>query len=456
MQNYKNLFKYSNYSNIFLYFCSEMRQSLSIILILSSFLWNFCIPTSYAAEHKTEVRYRLSAIGGGVNIPNVRSKNFIQPISDKLDWGMPIYGGEFAVEFLPTGRWKCLQDWNNASIGIAFDYLNFQQLNTSANKEAGRDLLGHGFAPYIFMNIPIVNVPHFVLGIRPGIGMAWTTKNYYNTITTDLATQTSLDKTANMSIGSYTNAYFYEALYMDFPIANGWNITFSGGWAHISNGSMKQPNSGYNMCNFELGASYHPHDNDYSAPTPNIPKHLFDGKRWDLEISASGGARQEYFLDTKHFGVASASLSCHYRLWSIFKIGIGVDAFYDSYYVYADSRFGKTLITGDNPENCFRVGISIQPEFVVGKFSTGFYFGAYMYDPVKNYQPKKDAIQDKPVFYSYKISDIGNALDGWCYTRILMKYRVTNHLFVQLGMKAHLTKAEFIDAGLGLRFFDEK
>ena len=108
-------------------------------------------------------------------------------------------------------------------------------------------------------------------------------------------------------------------------------------------------------------------------------------------------------------------------------------------------------------KNCFRVGISLQPEFVFGNFTCGFHFGVYLYDNIKNLEPYKEVEKNgKPfsrgIFYSYDIANAGSAghADGWLYTRIVLKYRVTKHLFVQAGLKAHLTKAEFIDAGLGV------
>jgi hypothetical protein len=61
---------------------------------------------------------------------------------------------------------------------------------------------------------------------------------------------------ANECIGSVTNLYFPEALYMNFSIAKGWGISLAGGWYHISNGSTRQPNSGYNIFAGELALKY--------------------------------------------------------------------------------------------------------------------------------------------------------------------------------------------------------
>jgi len=75
----------------------------------------------------------------------------------------------------------------------------------------------------------------------------------------------------------------------------------------------------------------------------------------------------------------------------------------------------------------------------------------YLYDPLKNLSPYNDAKNgqlNKPLIYPYNI----NTEDGWFYTRASFKYALTNHVFISLGLKTHLQKAEFIEWGLGYKF----
>lgn len=383
-------------------------------------------------------------------------------ISDEWLGKRPLMGGELSIEFLPTGKWKSLQQWNNASVGLAIDYINL------TNPHA----LGDAIAPYAFMKIPVLKRPHFILGVRPGLGIACVTKNYYNTVSPELngTPGTIRYPIANGAIGSHTNAYFAEALYMEFPIRAGWSVYASYGWYHISNGSIRQPNSGYNMFSGMVGIVYQPNEENYIAPVSHVPRGLYEGKQWEIEMSVSGGVRQAYFADKKYFGVGSLSIAAYWRALSIFRLGGGVDLFYDGYYrsvcdeFIAENNsapvtyFGKTYLYESNIANCWRIGLSIQPEFIIGNLSVGFHCGVYLYDNVKNLEPYS-AVADnagnplkRRVFYSYNLKEAGVEQDGWLYTRIMLKYRCTKHLFVQLGMKAHLAKVEFIDAGLGLCF----
>ncbi len=409
-----------------------------------------------------ELAYRLGG-SGAMLMPDGKVDSWIQ---------RPVLGGQFAVEFLPTGRWHCLQQWNNASIGVGVSYLNL-----------GNDAkLGSAIAAYGYMNQPFYNGTHFRIGLRPSVGLAAVTKTYRNTLPEGYRPYYQGDggfKQANQSIGSILNAYLALELYMDFPIAQGWEITMSGGWRHISNGSFMHPNAGYNMFGGELGLRYHPDtQGEYKTPEPDVPRKLYDGvdKPWAVEISATGGAKQNYYADNQNgqrfYGVASFKAAAYWVPVSIFRIGAGVDGFYDGYYS-AVSRdfaaanpdapvtyFGKTYLAQSKIENCFRVGVSIQPEFIIGRLTAGIHVGFYVFDPIKNLEPYDEAkaaaeagtALNRGVFYSYDFSKASNYEDGWCYMQFVLKYHVLDHMFVQLGLKTHGVRAEFIDAGLGVAF----
>jgi len=419
-----------------------------------------------------ELAYRVSGMAGSL----IRD--------DKVDAFIdrPVVGGSFAVEFLPTGRLKSLQQWNNASIGVGATFLNM-----------GNDrMLGQVIAVHGHLNTPFVRLPHFIFGIRPSVGLAFATKTYSNTLPSQYQRYSRIaddngKPIANQSIGSVVNAYLALELFMAIPIVNGFDITLSGGWHHVSNGSILHPNGGYNMLNGQLGLRYTPGLDDkhhtkplYQAPQPRVPKRLYEDvdKKWDVEVFATGGIKQNYYRDNQDkmqfYGVASIGIAAHWIPLSIFKLGAGIDAFYDGYYsaVSADlipsgsdqpkhtTWFKKTYLAKSDIKNCFRVGFSLQPEFVIGRLTAGLHIGFYLFDPIKNLEPYNEAKKaddnnkslHRSIFYSYDLANASTKQDGWLYTRFVLKYLCTDHLFVQLGLKTHGVRAEFIDAGLGLRF----
>ena len=433
-----------------------------ISLFIASILWS----TTLLAIPHYEFAYRLSGAGAMI-MPDGKVDHHIN---------RPVLGGQFAVEFLPTGRWHCLQQWNNASIGVGVSYLN---LGNEAK-------LGSAVAAYGYMNQPFYNGTHFRIGVRPTVGLAAITKRYINTLPEGAKPYYQGDggfKEANQSIGSILNAYLAMELFMDFPIKDGWEITLAGGWHHMSNGSVMHPNAGYNIFGGELGLRYHPlnqksktENQQYETPTTDVPKKLYDGvdKPWAVEISATGGMKQNYYADNQNgqrfYGVATLKAAAYWVPVSIFRIGGGIDTFYDGYYGAVNNEFaaenpdapvtyfGKTYLRTSDAKNCFRVGLSIQPEFIIGKLTAGIHVGFYLFDPVKNLEPyeKVEANGGKPlsrgIFYGYDFTKASTYQDGWCYMQFVHKYHVLDRMFVQLGLKTHGVRAEFIDAGIGVAF----
>jgi hypothetical protein len=258
----------------------------------------------------------------------------------------------------------------------------------------------------------------------------------------------------------------------------------TGGWHHISNGSVMHPNAGYNFIGGELGLRYNPDLRGVTRgfrgrmPKTDVPHRLYDGvdKKWVVEFSASASLKQNYYADNQKkqqfFGAASIKVAAYWVPLSIFRIGGGFDAFYDGYYACVNNEyavtnpdapvtyFGKTYLKESKVENCFRVGISIQPEFIIGHLTAGLHVGFYVFDQIKNLEPYKEAQEadkkgeslNRGLFYSYDFSKASNYQDGWCYMQFVLKYHVLDRMFVQLGLKTHGVRAEFIDAGIGVAF----
>ena len=358
------------------------------------------------------------------------------------EWHAPVWGVNVGVDFAPD--WQALKDWNNATIGVGLSYWNM-----------GHELLGHAIAPYAYMNIPLVKLPRCEVGLRPGIGAAFMTKNYRNTVPEGQLFVSVTD--ANQCVGSVTNLYFPEVLYMNFPLAKGWSISLAGGWYHISNGSTVQPNSGYNIFGAELGVSKVIGLSGDKAIGYEARDKEEDAKKWSVAVAGTMGGRQVYYRDQQTFVVGSMHASAYWHAHPIFRLGGGVDVFYDGAYIQRETHFGKTNLDLAQPGDCWRVGVSVQPEFVVGNFTAGLHVGAYMYDPVKALEPqwREDGLPterlDKPVFYAYDLLNAGSAgyPDGWLYTEVVLRYHLPWHMFVQAMMKSHLTKVEFVSLGLG-------
>ena len=387
--------------------------------------------------------FSASLLGGGV-MPDGKVDKVV---GNKSEWHTPVYGIDIRASFSPS--WQSLQHWNNATVGVGLGYWNMRHQQ-----------LGHAITPYIYMDIPLLRLPHFELGLRPGIGAAFMTKTYRNTVEDG---HLFIDVTnANECIGSVTNLYFPEAIYMHFPISKGWGMGISGGWYHISNGSTRQPNSGYNIFAGELAVKYDFATTDKPEKQETKPSHVSSpiSKNWSIALSATAGARQVYYRDQQTFAVASMHAAAYWHAHNIFRLGGGVDVFYDGAYIQRKTYFKKTNLAAAQPGDCWRIGVSLQPEFVVGNFTAGLHLGAYLYDPVKELEPYEEAVLSengrvkRPIFYAYDLLKAGSAgyPDGWLYTELVLRYHLPWHVFVQAMMKSHLTKVEFISLGVGFYY----
>ena len=437
-----------------------MKRIIYILLLLT-LATPLCAARQDSAKHKLDMDYRVSFRGGVMTndlFGNDKLKKFCPYVN-------PTLGGEFAIAFHPD--WQALHEWNDASVGVAL----------SAYYLGNNEKLGYAIAPYAFLDVPLVRVPHFILGLRLGLGVAFLTKTYFNTVPEGHAYKDMGGNTpetrANECIGSVFNFHFPEAIYLEFPIKNGWTITAGGGWYHFSNGSTIQPNTGYNIFAGELGVRYVPPTN--AEPRPCWTKNLDSRKKnWEVEIAWAGAPRQVYYRDQQTFFGFTLQAAAYWRAHNVFRLGGGVDVFYDNSYMPRETKFGKTNVAAANPNgaDCWRLGISLQPELVVGKLTCGFHLGMYLLDNVKSLEPGTADDQakylteeqraeyaatgrvTKGIVYAYDLGNAGQGghPDGWLYTQLVLRYHLPYHIFIQGNMKSHLSKVEFICLGLGAYF----
>jgi len=349
----------------------------------------------------------------------------------------PVTGGEFAIEWQTMGEKPWNQFLGFPKIGIGGVFMNL----------SNPDTLGNLFAIYPYLDIPVLKTSFINLYIKPGVGISYLTKTFRDATAYSSLGDIILNK-SNAAIGSHLNVFFAGSVNFEIPLVAGLSLTGDCGWNHASNGSFIQPNSGINMINTFVGLKYLPSYKDFRAPVhqnlENIPRKL------TTEIILSGGARQLYYKDNRFFPIGSLTIAEFLPLTNYYRMGVGVDAFYDGVYD-GSTLFERTYLKTNELKNKIRVGVSWQHEMIIGKLTAGFHFGLYLYNPIKNLEPYTDAqsgIANKPLIYSYNIEKE----DGWLYTRASLKYALSKHMFASLGLKTHLQKAEFIEWGLGYRF----
>lgn len=349
----------------------------------------------------------------------------------------PVTGSELSIEFQTMGE-KPWQQFNAFPIlGVGTVWLNL----------GNPQRLGNAFALYPYISFPLIRTNYIKLNLKTGAGISYVTKTYYNTNTDSLGNILPSLIGTNGAIGSALNVYFSGGGSLEIPITRGFSFMAEYTWNHISNGSAIAPNSGLNLLNGFVGLKYFP---NYKKNYFKLEKCLEITPRiYSFELIASGGFRQLYYKDNATFPIASIRMGVYRPLTNYYRMGLGIDAFYDGAF-NGVSQFERTYITSDELKNKIRVGVSWQHEILLGRLIAGIDFGLYIYDPLKNLSPYKDAKNgnlNKPLIYPYNI----DTEDGWFYTRMTIKYALNKHYFISLGLKTHLQKAEFIEWGIGYR-----
>jgi len=230
-----------------------------------------------------------------------------------------VFGTELAVEFQTMGE-KPWQQFNSFPvIGIGTVWLNL----------GNPQFLGNAFALYPYLSYSLIRTKHFRLSVKVGAGASYLTKTYRNTNTNSLGETIPYDST-NTAIGSALNCYLSGGGSLEIPISKGFSLTAEYTWNHMSNGMTVAPNSGLNLLNGFIGVKYFPNYRKFNFPSKQILKDI--QHKYSVEIIASGGFRQIYYLDKRTSPIASIDFGVHRAITNVYRMGLGLDAFYDGVY----------------------------------------------------------------------------------------------------------------------------
>lgn len=377
---------------------------------------------------------------------------YILPLTKNLELitQRPVSGGEICLEFPSWQAYPWQKYWGDPILGVGIVGMDL----------GNPKVLGAAFAAYPYLSIRLVDIKHFKFNIKFGTGLSFFTKTYNDG---DTDPSHFYGENTNTAIGSIVNCYLTGGLNLSFPIAQNFAITVDAGFSHMSNGSILQPNGGINMFYGSVGGSY-------TYDTGLRPRQRFGKTNRDklpytfsLNLTASFGGRELYYLDNKAYPIGSFHFGGTYNICNFYALGLGLDAFYDGVFVRQGvvpgmskeerelqtkhTKFGRYLILNDKFENKIKAGISINNEFLIGRVTILLDWGIYLYNPLRNGYVKEHPKygRNRPLFYSYNIDDE----DGWNWFRLGLRCRVHDNMYMQVGVKTHLNKAEMIEWGIG-------
>lgn len=268
-----------------------------------------------------------------------------------------------------------------------------------------RDILGTYWGAYGFIEFPFVRLGNYQFLGKLGSGLGYGTKVFgYD------------ENPKNVAMSTHLNALI--CLGVKSRLQFGCNsITLGLDMTHFSNGAFKVPNLGVNLPYVSLGYSYmfRLKQNDSLVQPEMLPF-----RKWLINATGIFSAKEIFPTGGKKYPVYALSASM--RWFSKPKVGMewGVDL------------ISKQAIMGYRPElaktqwDILQIGIFGAYLLPLDRFHFVFGMGAYVKD---KYQP-----------------------EDFLYHRVGMRYYFESGINLNLALKSHWARADYVEWGLGYTF----
>lgn len=276
------------------------------------------------------------------------------------------------------------------------------------------EVLGHVNAFYGFINIPLIKKNNrFSVNTEIDFGFSYLTKIF------DI-----YDNYNNIAIGSHGNVFFKSGVDTKIRILPRAYLINGISFSHCSNGRVQEPNLGINVVAISGGINYQLGKDNYTYNRINPPEFI---RFNEYSIVTAAGIKQWRRHDENRYFASTLSFNCSRNINYLQRIGLGMDIFFDAsietsieYYDEVESAH----------KDLYRSGIHISHDLVYSRLALVFNTGYYFYT---------------------KYVEITSL-----YSRLGLRYKVTDHLLANLTLKTHFAQADFIEWGIGYTWKTKK
>lgn len=228
----------------------------------------------------------------------------------------------------------------------------------------------------------------------------------------------------NQFIGSYENGYVHAALNMQYRLMPQLSVDSSIGFKHFSNGSLRKPNTGLNFIPFSIGVRANLNQADFEYSFDKEDPQYIANNQVNIVMSIGG---KNYEIGEGQYLKWGLGLNMMRQRHFKYRYGLGLEMFYSG----AAATRNPSEIIRFQDRTSFALAASW--EWVLTKnLYVPIAFGTYLH---RNYL--NDEIK-------------------WYYQRIGIRYRLNNHLFGGVTIKAHGFKADFFEWTVGYTLFKDK
>lgn len=289
-------------------------------------------------------------------------------------------------------------NYNYPLIGLKYHYFDL------GNKaETG---YAHSLMPFIEFSPSKNESVSFKYGF--GIGAAYFTTTF-----------NVVDNYRNLAMGSHFSFAVCMITALEWKISKMTSVCTGITFNHFSNGAIKTPNLGYNIPSARIGVT----QKLGLAEVYKKAEQTSFGKKWRMSLCVGAGIKQRYPVNGPNYGVVSFSFAGMKQISKKGAIGAGADVHYDeSLHTILQNEDGQKAPVQD----AFRAGLCASYELLFSDFSLLFQGGRYLYS---------------------KHSSEGNF-----YQRLGMRYTFYKNWFACINLRSHFGKADFFEAGAGIKF----
>lgn len=225
-----------------------------------------------------------------------------------------------------------------------------------------------------------------------------------------------MDNPLNHAIGSHLNTFIALSMDIQYLLNKDMTLQLSPSLIHLSNGRIKQPNSGLNLYTLQLGLKHVLNRKPQTITPPVMEKN----NKNRLGVVYAAGLTQSHILDIDHsVFVSSTIVEYSYELTPNSRLGLGSNLFYET-----SKEIGKPV---DNQiKGTYTGGLHLSYEIVWNRLSFILQPGLRLYN-------------DNPNLYPH-------------FARTGIRYRVLSDLLINCSLKSNGFIAEYIEWGLGYNF----
>lgn len=292
--------------------------------------------------------------------------------------------------------WQQIYDYPET--GIALWYSDF----------ANSDIVGSAYALYPFIRFPLLKKKRIIMNFRFGLGLGVFSKKFDR-----------LENYKNLAIGSHLNGIINLMIEGSFRLNDRFRLTGGISLTHFSTGTIELPNYGINIPAANLGVSYNIRKNGASLIKSELPQM---SRKLEYMIIASTGLKEISPIENKKYFVYNVSMDIMKPIRYKYKIGGGIDLFYDNSKADALKEEG---ISDNNFNSNSSIGVHFTYEQVISKISIMLELGTYIINK--------------------------HNIGGNLYEKLMINYFFTSKYCVSVSLKAHYARADYLTWGLGYK-----